>query len=79
MCNERSLDERLLRRVRRSPLLTAWGVWRLATSAATTARTFHEATSCQAANPELNPNPNPNLNPNPDPNPSSKPNPNPDH
>ena len=75
MCNERSLDERLLRRVRRSPLLTAWGVWRLATSAATTARTFHEATSCQAANPSPNPNPDPN--PNPNPNPYSNPNPNP--
>ena len=75
MCNERSLDERLLRRVRRSPLLTAWAVWRLAASAATTARTFDEATSCQAANPEPNPNPDPNPNPNPSPNPNPDPNP----
>ena len=40
MCNERSLEARLLRRVRTAPLLAAWKAWRLATSAAKTARSF---------------------------------------
>ena len=51
MCNEHRLDARLLRRVRRSPLLLAWSAWRLLTIAANTARNFDEATSCQAAKP----------------------------
>ena len=63
MPNERSLEARLLRRVRVAPLLSAWKAWRLATSAAKTARSFEEATSCQAAstnsNPKLAPTPTP--------------------
>ena len=87
MCNERSLEARLLRRVRAAPLLSAWNAWRLATSAAKTARSFAEATSCQAASTNPNPNqpqhrpqpqpkptnPNPYLNPNLHPNPRPNP------
>ena len=40
MCNERSLEARLLRRVRTAPLLSAAKTSRLATSAAKTARSF---------------------------------------
>ena len=66
MCNERSIEARLLRRVRTAPLLFAWKAWRLATSAAKTARSFDEVTSCQAACT----NPNPNLAPTPTPTPT---------
>ena len=67
MRNERSLEARLLGRVRVAPLLSAWKAWRLATSAAKTARrSFDEATSCQAASTH----PNPNLAPTPTPTPT---------
>ena len=49
MRNERSLEARLLRRVRAAPLFSAWKAWRLATYAAKTARSFDEAMGCQAA------------------------------
>ena len=71
MCNERSLEARLLRRVRTAPLLAAWKAWRLATSAAKTARSFDEATSCQAASAHPNLT-SPNIDPNPNPSPLTR-------